>query len=138
MRPNFVFFDACILFRKNNIYFIISFTNFVTIIIKKHNIPVIKLILAIQSKLCESWIETFELFTLKTQTHNFNLTETSKFYKLIIYLWLQEESLKKIYPASLDQRDWTILLVISHTKKNQKKFFFWESWSYIIRKLLIQ
>lgn len=80
--------------------------------------------MAIQSKLCESWIETFELFTLKTQTHNFNLTETSKFYKLIIYLWLQEESLKKIYPASLDQRDWTILLVISHTKKNQKSFFF--------------
>ena len=80
--------------------------------------------MAIQSKLCESWIETFELFTLKTQTHNFNLTETSKFYKLIIYLWLQEECLKKIYPASLDQRDWTILLVISHTKKNQKSFFF--------------
>ena len=55
LRPNFVFFDACILFRKNNIYFIISFINFVTIIIKKHNIPVIKLILAIQSKLLPTY-----------------------------------------------------------------------------------
>ena len=80
--------------------------------------------MAIQSKLCESWIETFELFTLKTQTHNFNLTETSKFYKLIIYLWLQEESLKKIYPASLSIKETEQFCWWFHTQKKPKKFFF--------------
>ena len=79
----------------------------------------VKLILAIQSKLhryvlpTKEWIMKWNLWTfyLKTQTHNFNLTETSKFCQLIIYLWLQES---RRYP--LHQRDWTILLVISHKK----------------------
>ena len=73
------------------------------------------------------WIMNWNLWTFYPKNPDPQFQSNRNFKVLqthYLFMIARREPQEDISCLSLDQRDWTILLVISHTQKNQKSFFF--------------
>ena len=73
------------------------------------------------------WIMNWNLWTFYPKNPDPQFQSNRNFKVLqthYLFMIARREPQEDISCLSLDQRDWTILLVISHTKKKPKKFFF--------------